>query len=175
MDSVNEIDKIHYKIIRKEVSLLIKEAALKLDKEELCILDIAPEIHKGAKEHFKNAKIITLDINSNNNPNIVGDICSYNHSIEDNLFDVIFCTEVLEHTENPFEAIKEIKRILKPGGFLYLTTPFNFRIHNPLPDNWRFTIHGLKQLLKSMIILKIEEINSDRFLMPIQYKVIATK
>ncbi|MCK5818286.1 MAG: methyltransferase domain-containing protein [Psychromonas sp.] len=50
-------------------------------------------------------------------------------------------TEVLEHTLNPFRAINEIYRILKPNGILIMTTPFNFRIHNPLPDCWRISEH----------------------------------
>ena len=38
-------------------------------------------------------------------------------------FDAIFCTEGIEHLENHFSFLREIRRILKPGGFLILTTP----------------------------------------------------
>ena len=55
---------------------------------------------------------------------------------------------MLEHVINPFDAIDEIHRILKPGGILLLSSPLNFRIHGPLPDCWRFTEHGWKQLVK---------------------------
>jgi 2-polyprenyl-3-methyl-5-hydroxy-6-metoxy-1,4-benzoquinol methylase len=83
---------------------------------------------------------------------------------------------VLEHVANPFAAVAEINRMLKPGGYVYITTPFNFRIHGPLPDNWRFTIHGLKQLFSHMEILSIEEeTTGERDLMPIHYRLIARK
>jgi SAM-dependent methyltransferase len=39
-------------------------------------------------------------------------------------FDAILCTEVLEHVPNPVSAIKELARLLKPGGTLILTAPF---------------------------------------------------
>jgi SAM-dependent methyltransferase len=38
-------------------------------------------------------------------------------------FDVIVCTEVLEHLVNPVAAINEMKRILAAGGLLILTVP----------------------------------------------------
>jgi SAM-dependent methyltransferase len=38
-------------------------------------------------------------------------------------FDAVFCTEGIEHLENHFSFLREIHRILKPGGFLILTTP----------------------------------------------------
>src|SRR3989344_2411685 len=42
---------------------------------------------------------------------------------EDNYFDVIFTHHVIEHMERPEEEIKNMKRILKPGGILILGTP----------------------------------------------------
>jgi 2-polyprenyl-3-methyl-5-hydroxy-6-metoxy-1,4-benzoquinol methylase len=42
----------------------------------------------------------------------------------DNTFDVVILTEVLEHFNyNPLVPLKEIRRVLKPGGRLFLTTP----------------------------------------------------
>jgi len=41
----------------------------------------------------------------------------------DNYFDVIFMHHVIEHMDKPEEEIKNIKRILKPGGILILGTP----------------------------------------------------
>jgi 2-polyprenyl-3-methyl-5-hydroxy-6-metoxy-1,4-benzoquinol methylase len=38
-------------------------------------------------------------------------------------FDAVFCTEGIEHLENHFSFLREISRVLKPGGCLILTTP----------------------------------------------------
>ncbi|SVB54956.1 uncharacterized protein METZ01_LOCUS207810, partial [marine metagenome] len=50
-------------------------------------------------------------------------------------FDVVICTEALEHLIDPSAAIQEIRRILKPGGLLILTVPSlhtAFLTFNPL-------------------------------------------
>jgi ubiquinone/menaquinone biosynthesis C-methylase UbiE len=44
-------------------------------------------------------------------------------------FDVIICTEVLEHVPEPKEAIREMSRILRPGGRLLLTAPLGSGLH----------------------------------------------
>lgn len=49
--------------------------------------------------------------------------------VEDNSFDVILCTEVLEHVPEPIQAIKEISRILKPQGLLIMTAPLGSGLH----------------------------------------------
>lgn len=46
-----------------------------------------------------------------------------NIPVPDDSFDVVLCTEVLEHVPEPIEAIREIARILKPNGKLLLTSP----------------------------------------------------
>jgi len=40
-------------------------------------------------------------------------------------FDVVFCFEVLEHLQNPLWFMREIERLLTPGGVLYLSMPSN--------------------------------------------------
>lgn len=39
---------------------------------------------------------------------------------EDNSFDVVHCVNALDHTVNPLAAIREMQRICKPGGYVYL-------------------------------------------------------
>ncbi len=42
---------------------------------------------------------------------------------EDNQFDAVVCLEVFEHLQNPYQALTEIQRVLKPGGKLILSIP----------------------------------------------------
>lgn len=58
---------------------------------------------------------------------IVSDITDI--PVEDDSFDVILCSEVLEHIPHPEMAIREFSRILKKGGQLILTAPFASLTH----------------------------------------------
>ncbi len=52
-------------------------------------------------------------------------------SFEDGSFDFVLSAEVLEHVNSPQRAIAEIYRVLRPGGELFLSIPFDFtRKHN---------------------------------------------
>lgn len=167
----------HLELIRNNVKNLIKECANKFDKQINTVLDIAPQDHKGAKEFFTSVNVQTLDIDPTSGADIIADICEDNSSfVAPDQFDLVICTEVLEHTLNPFNAVKEIHRLLKKGGTVAISTPFNFRIHGPLPDCWRFTEHGLRELFKEFTNIQISSLETeDRNLMPIQYTLLAEK
>jgi SAM-dependent methyltransferase len=49
--------------------------------------------------------------------------------VGDRTFDVALCTEVLEHVPDPVAAVKELARILRPGGRLILTAPLASGLH----------------------------------------------
>lgn len=49
--------------------------------------------------------------------------------VENGTFDVVLSTEMLEHVPEPIEVLREISRILKPGGKLLLTAPLGSGIH----------------------------------------------
>jgi len=52
-----------------------------------------------------------------------------NIPVQDASFDVVLCTEVLEHVPRPIETIKELARVLVPDGILLLTAPLSSAIH----------------------------------------------
>lgn len=62
--------------------------------------------------------------------------------------DIVFLNSVLEHINEPFEALKEIHRILKDGGYVYIYVPFMWQEHEEPYDYYRFTRFGLQYLLE---------------------------
>lgn len=61
-------------------------------------------------------------------------------------FQRVECDAVLEHVRNPERVLSEIRRVLAPGGYVHLVTPFCHPFHECPKDFRRFTIDGLKEL-----------------------------
>jgi len=63
--------------------------------------------------------------------------------------DSVICTEVLEHVPRPRDALREIMRVLKPGGVLILSVPHLSPIHEAPNDFYRYTGYGVASLLEN--------------------------
>ena len=84
-----------------------------------------------------------------------------------NEFDLIWCSEVIEHLENPRKTIQEFFRVLKTGGRLIITTPNSYfwlypvlKIFNYSPSDVQnkdhkhfFSIHDIRNILPDALIL----------------------
>jgi SAM-dependent methyltransferase len=68
-------------------------------------------------------------------------------------FTRIECDAVLEHVHDPEQVIRELRRVLAPGGYLHLVTPFCHPFHEYPKDYRRFTPDGLKQLAYGMKVV----------------------
>jgi SAM-dependent methyltransferase len=64
-------------------------------------------------------------------------------------FDAVLCTQVLEHCEDPAAVLREVARILKPGGALILAVPHVWFYHPHPVDCWRFTQEGVVRICES--------------------------
>jgi SAM-dependent methyltransferase len=62
-------------------------------------------------------------------------------------FTGVLCSEVIEHVRRPWRALPEIRRVMRPGGLLILTTVTTFHVHGFPDDYFRFTESGLRSLL----------------------------
>jgi len=62
------------------------------------------------------------------------------------LFQRVECDAVLEHVKNADQVMSEIRRVLAPGGYAHIVTPFCHPFHEYPRDYRRFTIDGLKEL-----------------------------
>ena len=99
-----------------------------------------------------------LDIHKGKGVDVIGNV--HRMPFRDRCFEIGLCTETLEHLQEPFTAIEEIRRVLKVGGKLVLTTRFLYPIHNEPSDFYRYTKFGLLYQIRNWHVEKIEEDSS---------------
>jgi SAM-dependent methyltransferase len=92
--------------------------------DQLSVLHVAPEqcFYKKFRAQ-KNIDYLTGDLVSP-----LADIHFDLHEVplEDNRFDVVFCNHVMEHVDNPLQCMKELNRVMKPGGWAIMQVPQDF-------------------------------------------------
>ena len=147
-----------------------KERIIKIFSEKKDIVDIGGSLrllkdrgnihttqHNWLMPYLEKVSYRILDVVPDYNPHIVGDI----HALpfDNNTIDAILCISVLEHVEDPRQAIKEMYRVLKPGGYCFVYVPFLFYYHAEkgyFPDYWRFTKDVLPVLFKDFSFMEIK-------------------
>ena len=134
--------------------------------------------HQGRRyrDYFPSAsRYLTSDVDTDRGAEMLLDLRSM-PEIEESSYDCVLCLSVLEHVDDPWAAIIEIHRVLKPGGALLLAVPFRQAIHDAPQDFWRFTIHGIRHLLEGRFELsELREVDADSKGCPAVYCVRAEK
>jgi SAM-dependent methyltransferase len=68
--------------------------------------------------------------------------------VEDASFELVLCNQVLEHSSDPAQAVRELRRVVAPGGRLLAST-HGVQVYHPAPDDlWRWTHAGLERLFR---------------------------
>jgi len=62
--------------------------------------------------------------------------------------DIVLCTEVIEHTQEPKKVCRELARVLRKGGSLLVSAPMSWNLHYKPYDYYRFTCYGLTYILE---------------------------
>jgi SAM-dependent methyltransferase len=114
---------------------------------KFCALDLGASNspYKGLLE-ARGYTVKTLDITRKDGADFAGTV--EETGLEDESFELVLCTQVLEHCLNPWQGIKEIQRILKPSGILIASVPHVWFYHPHPTDNWRFTQEGIVHLCR---------------------------
>ena len=115
------------------------------------VLDVGCGV-KPYKKYIKAKKYIGIDVEvSGHDPaNINADqyFDGLNIPFEGNTYDMVICMDVLEHAVDPDRLVREIYRVLKPGGLLYISVPFIFGQHEEPYDFRRYTSYGIKKFME---------------------------
>ena len=83
----------------------------------------------------------------------------------DESFDLVTCSEVLEHVENYRAVLREIQRVLKPGGLMVVTTPNVLNMKSRL----RYLVCGFANLFGPLPVKNQDRFHTSGHITPIPY------
>lgn len=93
-------------------------------------------------------EMVNVDFSTHPQVNLRVDFVRDGLPFKDGSFDTVLCMNVLEHVRDPARVLAEIRRVLRPGGFLLFGVPFLYPYHPDPDDYWRFTASGIRELLR---------------------------
>lgn len=102
-------------------------------------------LNLGSGVKIINQDVINIDFYPFANVDIVADISDL--PIDSNSIDAIINESVLEHIGQPEKIVSEMHRLLKPGGYIYLSVPFIVSFHSSPDDYYRWTKPGLRMMM----------------------------
>jgi len=131
-------------VCRKAIKRLLRKYG-----QEYIVLNIG----SGPKYFNKRQDIINVDFYKYDEVDMVADIIDL--PIEDAKIDFIINIAILEHVDKANTALREMFRILKPGGEVFCYVPFIVPFHGAPQDFHRWTMLGMEKLFSKFEILEI--------------------
>lgn len=92
------------------------------------------------------ARYIGLDIYPGEGVDVVGDAHQLADHFAPNSIDAVVSYSAFEHLAFPWKVVLEINRVLKPGGFVFISTHPTWPAHELPWDFWRYPVAGLAHL-----------------------------
>lgn len=140
-------------------SIMPQMLAERFPKSEITVLDFADEIIDFLKPRFPKVNYICYDIRLSTSG------YGYHLPFDDNTLDYVVAGEVIEHMEKPQWFIDELLRVVKPGGWVAISTPFDEisrdeKIGGPF-HLWSYNEQDMKDLLGEPV--EIEMILEGRY------------
>jgi SAM-dependent methyltransferase len=117
------------------------------------------EVGAGHYDHrpYFTCTLTKFDADPGQRPDIVGD--AHAMPMHDGRFDAALAISVLEHVDDPYQVVREMHRVLKPGATVFAWIPFTFGVHGFPEDVSRFTTFGMRRLFEraGFEIVRIDE------------------
>lgn len=133
----------------------------KFDGKGLRVLDVGSRnINGSVKDAITNyAEFVGVDFVDGKDVDIVMDGHDLSKKWEKPYFDLVTCCETFEHDRAFWLTLKEMKKVLKPGGYLLITAPgMNFPQHDFPSDYYRFLPGAFTEVFfKGFEDVKVEE------------------
>jgi SAM-dependent methyltransferase len=107
----------------------------------------------GDRSH-PDTRVINFEYSMFRSPDVFGD--GHNLPFKDHSFDLILSQAVIEHLYDPFKAVSEIYRVLKPGGTVYAESAFIQPLHAVPYHFFNTTGWGLEHLFKEFDVETVE-------------------
>jgi SAM-dependent methyltransferase len=146
-------------IVRTKVDASRRFGASTLIQEKIKFLadncERVLDFGRSSREHFalfRPGQVTTTDINQfDGYPDIVDDLCEVTE-LSFGVYDGIVCLAILEHVYDPLSAVKNLHRLLAPGGYCFAYVPFLYNYHAPadltFQDYYRYTKDGVAYLFR---------------------------
>ncbi len=137
-----------YFIARRHLYVAIQKFA-RVYAQEKKVLDVGCG-NKPYRDLFATQEYIGIDIAGGGHKDEAKQVDAYfdgkSIPFTNGQFDVVICTQVLEHSTEPEILLKEMYRVLAPQGVLYITVPFVWSEHEQPFDFRRYTSFGIRAL-----------------------------
>jgi SAM-dependent methyltransferase len=135
-------------LVREYLNNVINQIARSIDYTAYpAVLDLGCGSKRYATYFSSSKMYIGIDTKSSEAVDIMsaGEYLPFKNST----FNVVLCTQMLEHAENPLDVLKEIYGVLAPGGLLILSTHGIWSEEHEPKDFWRWTYQGLAKIINS--------------------------
>lgn len=152
----NKDKQVVWSNLRKKTFVFFKEH---LSKESGSLLDLGagPQQFKQLTKSFTTTAV---DKDPYPGIDVIADITKP-LPFSEHTFDVVMLSHTLEHISEPYELLRECRRVLKPGGLLILAVPFMVLEHQGPYDFFRYTQYGLTYLLRDFADVEITQLGTS--------------
>lgn len=124
------------------------------------ILEIGSKSYGGTSYHnfradFPDLEYVGVDLEAGKGVDVICDM-TQREDVWNLLkpgFRAIICLSVLEHCAQPFHMAENITSVLAPGGLLFVTVPFVWKMHGFPEDYWRFTPYAIRVLFPTLTVV----------------------
>jgi SAM-dependent methyltransferase len=139
-------------VVRSALATWLRSQAVELQRRPpVRILDVGC----GVKPYYPffagvASEYVGVDVVENPAADLLGSVEAL--PVADASFDLVLCTQVLEHCDDPAQAVRELRRVTAPGGRVLAST-HGVQVYHPSPvDYWRWTHEGLRRLFEQSLL-----------------------